>query len=179
MTIAEYLETPETTLPRELAYGVMRVADAPVVRHQRIVRDLTILMTVHAREHRAGEVLPAPIDVILDRDANLVVQPDIVFVSAEREEIVADRIHGAPDLVVEVLSPHPRIGRLHEKIEWFARYGVKECWLVDLPRRQVAVLAFAGGRIASRRGLFSGAEPVASAIMPSFRLTPFDLFGYL
>ncbi len=178
MTTVEYLQTPETVLPRELAFGVLRVADSPVVRHQRVVRDLTIALTACAREHRLGEVLPAPMDVILDRDVNLVVQPDIVFVSAERAEIVSDRIHGTPDLVVEVLSPHPRIGRLHEKVEWFARYGVKECWLVDLPRRQVAVLAFASGRIANR-GRFAGSDPVRSAIMPELRLTASDLFGCL
>src|SRR5258708_24121320 len=140
MTTADYLDTPETVLPRELAFGVLRVADSPVVRHQRVVRDLTIALTEHARAHRLGEVLPAPMDVIPDREANLVVQPDIVFVSAARGEIVDDRIHGAPDLVVEVLSPHPRIGRLHEKVEWFARYGVKECWLVDLAREELAGL---------------------------------------
>jgi Uma2 family endonuclease len=178
MTTVEYLETPETLLPRELAFGVLRVADSPVVHHQRVVRDLTIALTVCAREHRLGEVLPAPMDVILDREAHLVVQPDLVFVSAARSEIVSDRIHGAPDLVVEVLSPHPRVGRLHEKVEWFGRYGVKECWLVDLPRRQIAVLAFAGGRVASR-GLFGGFEPVTSAIVPELRLAPSDLFGYL
>jgi Uma2 family endonuclease len=178
MTTVEYLATPETVLPRELAFGVMRAADAPVVPHQRVVRDLTIALTACAREHRLGEVLPAPIDVVLDREANLVVQPDIIFVSAERAEIVADRIHGAPDLVVEVLSPHPRVGRLHEKVEWFARYGVKECWLVDLPRRQIAVLAFADRRMAYR-ALSSGRDPVASAVMTELRLTPSALFGYL
>ena len=177
MTTVEYLHTPETLLPRELAFGVLRVADAPIVRHQRVVRDLTIALTACAREHRLGEVLPAPVDVILDRDANLVVQPDIVFVAADRAEIVSDRIHGAPDLVVEVLSPHPRIGRLHEKVEWFARYGVKECWLVDLTRRQIAVLVFAGGRVATR-GLFLGSDRVASTLLPELRLTPTDLFGY-
>ena len=177
MTTIEYLETPETVLPRELAFGVLRVADSPVVGHQRVVRDLTIALTACARDHRLGEVLPAPMDVILDRDADLIVQPDIVFVAAERAEIVSDRIHGAPDLVVEVLSPHPRIGRLHEKVEWFARYGVKECWLIDLPRRQVAVLTFAAGRIAGR-GLFTGIDPIVSAMLPPLRLTPSDLFGY-
>lgn len=178
MTIAEYLDTPETVLPRELAFGVLRVADSPVVRHQRVVRDLTIALTACACEHRLGEVLPAPMDVILDRERDLVVQPDIVFVSAAREAIVSDRIYGAPDLVVEVLSPHPRIGRLHEQVEWFARYGVKECWLVDLALRQVAVLTFDEGRIAGR-GLFSDTQVIASAVMPACRLRPYDLFGYL
>jgi Uma2 family endonuclease len=177
MTTMEYLATPETVEPRELAYGVLRVAESPVVRHQRVVRDLTVALTAFTRDHRLGEVLPAPMDVVLDRDANLVVQPDIVFVSAEREGIVSDRIHGAPDLAVEVLSPHPRIGRLHEKVEWFARYGVKECWLVDLTRRQIAVLAFEDGRVAGR-GLFSGGDRILSAVLPDLGLTPFDLFGY-
>ena len=101
-----------------------------------------------------------------------------MFVAADRFEIVADRIHGAPDLVVEVLSPHPRIGRLHEKIEWFARYGVKECWLIDLARRQVAVLAFEDAKVRDR-GLFVDVDAIASSVLPGLRLTPFDLFGYV
>jgi Uma2 family endonuclease len=177
MTTVEYLQTPETVLPRELAFGVLRVAESPVVRHQRVVRDLTIALTTFTRERRLGEVLPAPMDVILDREANLVVQPDIVFVSAERADIVTDRINGAPDLAVEVLSPRPRIGDLHERIEWFIRYGVKECWLVDLQRRQVAVLTLEAGRIAGR-GLFGGVDEIASAVLPDLQLTPHDLFGY-
>ena len=177
MTTAEYLATPETVLPRELAFGVMRVAESPVVPHQRIVRDLTIALTAFTRAHRLGEVLPAPMDVILDPEAHLVVQPDILFVSADRSGIVADRIHGAPDLVIEVLSPYPRIGRIHEKVEWFARYGVRECWIVDLPHRQIAVLSFAGNQIASRM-LSTGAEPVQSAVLAGLRYTPADLFGY-
>ena len=177
MTTAEYLQTPETVLPRELAFGVMRVAESPVVMHQRVVRDLTIALTNFTREQRLGEVLPAPMDVILDRDANLVVQPDIVFVSSERADIVSDRIYGAPDLAVEVLSPRPRIGDLHERIEWLARYGVKECWLVDVTRRKVVVLAFEGGRIAGR-GLFGGLDRVVSAVLPDLHLSPSNLFGY-
>ena len=177
MTTIEYLQTPETVLPRELAFGVLRVADSPVVRHQRVVRDLTVALTAFTREHRLGEVLPAPMDVILDRDANLVVQPDLLFVAAERSEIVGDRIEGAPDLVIEVLSPHPRIGRLDERVEWFARYGVRECWLVDLAGRQMAVLALADGRLA-RRHLVAPRGTIESAVLPGFNLTPVNLFGW-
>ena len=177
MTTAEYLQTDETVLPRELAFGVMRVADSPVVLHQRVVRDLTIALTLYAKASRVGEVLPAPMDVILDFQANLVVQPDIVFVSNARSEIVSHRILGAPDLAIEVLSPHPRIGRVHERVDWFARYGVRECWLVDLPQRQFAVLAFEYGRVAGRR-LFTDVEPIVSAVLPGLQLRPFDIFGY-
>jgi hypothetical protein len=95
MTTAEYFMTPETVTPAELVYGVLRVADAPVVRHQRVVRDLTIRLTAFAREQGLGEVLPAPIDVVLDRANALVVQPDVLFVAADRNGI-GDRIDDRP-----------------------------------------------------------------------------------
>lgn len=177
MTTSEYLGTPETVQPRELAYGVLHVAESPVVSHQRIARDLTIVLALHVREHGLGEVLPAPMDVILDHENDLVVQPDLLFVAAGRNHIVSDRIYGAPDLVVEILSPNPRVGRLHEKIEWFARYGVKECWLVDLDQRQIAVLTFDEGQVVGR-SLSKGAESVRSTILPDLGLRAVDLFGY-
>jgi Uma2 family endonuclease len=177
MTTIEYLQTPETVLPRELAYGVLRVADSPVVRHQRVVRDLTIALSAFTREQRLGEVLAAPMDVILDYDASLIVQPDLLFVSADRSEIVGDRIQGAPDLVVDVLSPHPRIGRLDERVGWFARYGVRECWLVDVARRRMVVLAFAGGVI-TVRNLIAPNSAIESGVLPGFDRTPVQLFGW-
>src|SRR5262249_8537059 len=176
MTTNEYLNTPETVLPAELAYGVLRVAESPVVRHQRVVRDLTILLTAFTRERGLGEVLPAPMDVVLHRDRHLVVQPDVLFVAAERQAIVGDRIEGAPDLVIEVLSPRPRIGLVEEKVTWFARYGVRECWLVDLNRRQIAVLTFADGRVASRASF--DAEQIRSTVLEGLSLRPAEVLGW-
>jgi len=177
MTTLEYLSTPETAAPRELAHGVLRVADAPTVRHQRVVRDLTIALTAFARERRLGEVLPAPTDVILDYKAHLVVQPDVLFVAAGRDDIVGDRIDGAPDLTIEVLSPRPRIGDTVEKVGWYAKYGVRECWLVDVPQRQVAVLTFADRIVATRR-VFSGFDRIDSLVLPDLTVRPADAFGW-
>ena len=178
MTTAEYLHTPETVLPRELAFGVLRVAESPSANHQRIVRDMTMTLHTHVKARGLGEVLPAPMDVILDFEAALVVQPDILFVSKERSDIVSDRVRGAPDLVVEVLSPHPRIGRLDERVTWFARYGVRECWLVDLAKRAVVVLTFANGSTVTR-ALVSGPNAVPSMVLPELSITAGDIFGYL
>jgi Uma2 family endonuclease len=177
MTTAEYLQTPETVQPRELAYGTLRVADSPSASHQRVVRDLALALAPVARERRLGEVLFAPMDVVLDYEADLVVQPDILFVSGERGHIVEDRVFGAPDLVIEVLSPHPRIGKLEERIGWFARYGVRECWLASLPEKQIAVLTLADGGVASRT-LFAGPARVTSQVLGSLDLTPLAVFGY-
>ena len=177
MTTADYLRTPETVLPRELAYGTLRVADSPIVNHQRVVRELAFALGNHVRNTRAGELLFAPMDVVLDADANLVVQPDLLFVGHERRHIVSERVYGAPDLVIEVLSPHPRIGTLDERVGWFAKHGVRECWLVSIPQRQIAVLSF-DDRLVVARSLHGGLDPVGSRVLPDVRITADMIFGW-
>jgi Uma2 family endonuclease len=177
MTTTEYLDTPETVLPRELAYGVLRVAESPTVLHQRVVRELTLALCGFVSDQSLGEVLPAPMDVVLDHDNALVVQPDLLFVSNARRDIITDRVHGAPDLVVEVLSPHPRIGQLDERVAWFARYGVRECWVADAARKEVIVLTFSDGRVA-KRAIARGASRIQTAVLEGLQLTPDSLFGW-
>ena len=169
MTTAEYLATPETLLPAELVYGVLRVADAPVVRHQRMLGQLFKALDAHVGRHALGEVLLAPTDVVLDYDRALVVQPDLLFVSNERAGIVLDHVMGAPDLVVEILSPHPRIGKLEERVGWFAEYGVRECWLADLHRRQYSILSL-GPRGVLNRQLCAGGDVARSSVLPGIAL---------
>ena len=177
MTTAEYFKTPETMLPRELTYGELRVADAPRVAHQRIVGKLYLALTRFVEEGQFGEVLLSPTDVILDYDAALVVQPDLLVVSTEHAPRVTDRVYGAPDLVVEVLSPHPRIGKLEERVGWFARYGVRECWLVSLHERRVVVLTFEAGVLGDRRSYAPG-DAILSSVIPDFVIPPGLFPGY-
>jgi Uma2 family endonuclease len=177
MTTAEYLQTPETVLPRELAFGELRVADAPTVSHQRVVGELFIGLTRHVREQKLGEVMIAPVDVVLDADQDLIVQPDLLFVAADRHDLVGDRIFGAPDIVVEVLSPYPRIGGIEEKVGWYARYGVRECWLASLAKKEIAVLTLSDGAVASR-ALFARGQPVTSDILGELDLVPVNVFGW-
>src|SRR5262249_14921065 len=132
MTTSDYLALPETVRPQELAFGAHRVADSPLPRHQEAVLRLAVALNSHLQLHQAGTVWIAPLDVILDYDQALVVQPDLFVVSNDRAHIVGERISGAPDLVVEVLSPRPRVGDINERVGWFARYGVRECWLAYL-----------------------------------------------
>lgn len=79
--------------------------------------------------------------------ARLLVQPDLLFVAEERRHIVEDRVYGAPDLVIEVLSPRTRIGRLDQNFGWSSKYGVRECWLADGVSRQMAVLSLGAGGV--------------------------------
>src|SRR5688572_4422048 len=114
ITTDEYFRTPETVLPQELVYGVVRDAPAPTPGHQWVVGQFFLALAEHIRLHAAGGVWLSPIDVVLDADRHLIVQPDLIVLSNRRLHIVSDRVRGAPDLVLEVLSPHPRIGRLDE-----------------------------------------------------------------
>jgi Uma2 family endonuclease len=168
MTLSEYLSTPEVVLPQELIDGVLRVADAPLVHHQRTVLKLALALERYLGPRAAGEVFIAPVDVILDADRPLVLQPDLLVVSNERSAIVRERIYGAPDVVVEVLSPLPRIGALQERVQWFAHYGVREIWLYDQSRRQMRVLECGDGSV-RRSTPFEGHEEVRSAVLPDFR----------
>jgi len=177
MTTAEYLETPETVLPQELVCGKLRVAEAPFVPHQRLVGDLFLALYAHVQERRLGEVILSPIDVVLDGPKALIVQPDLLYVSRERSDIVQDQVWGAPDLVVEVLSPHPRIGALNERVGWFAEYGVRECWLVHQIDRRVEVLQFERGRVANRVPL-DPHERISSGVLPAFRATMVGIAGW-
>ncbi len=177
MTTEEYLATPETVLPAELAYGVLHVADSPLVRHQTAVRELFLALHEHVKARRLGEVWLSPLDVILDYEKALVVQPDLFFVSHDRAHIVTDRVRGAPDLVVEILSPHPRIGVLNRHLEWFAVYRVRECWVVHQIERWVEVVRFEAGAIQSRE-YFGEDEPIRSSVLPTFDRNLTSILGY-
>jgi Uma2 family endonuclease len=170
VTLLEYFNTSETLRPQELIFGAVRVADAPFVNHQRVVLRMALALHAHAEAHSAGEVLTAPIDVILQADPPLVLQPDLVFIADARMDMVRDRIYGAPDIAIEVLSPHPRIGRLDERVNWFAQHGVPEIWLYHQPRRCLEILDCADGLVRMRRTL-GWTDVVRSAILPELRTT--------
>jgi len=86
------------------------------------------------KKHQIGKVYDAPYDVVLGE--NNVFQPDIMFVSNENSKIIKEKnITGAPDLIIEILSPATGYYDLTEKKETYAEFGVKEYWIVD-PKKQ-------------------------------------------
>ena len=175
MTLDEYLKTPETVKPAELIYGVLRVAESPTARHQSAVLQLVRALDAHVRARRLGEMWLAPLDVVLDAERALVVQPDLFFVSNGRAYMVRHRVYGAPNLVIEVLSPHPRIGSTEERVRWFAEYGAEECWLVHQDDVTITVIQFADRRVASRKR-YTKRQPTESMVLPDFKSSFDDIF---
>jgi Uma2 family endonuclease len=124
---ADYLELPDE--PRcELLYGRLPVTPAPTVRHQLVVGAILHLLYEFA-SHRGGHAVVSPVDVVLAEHS--IVQPDVIYVSPERAGILGQRVEGAPDLVVEVLSPATGRRDLGEKLRLYAESGVAEYWIVD------------------------------------------------
>ena len=169
MSVEDYFtKTPYTLKPTELIHGVVRIADTPGPRHQSAVAELFCALDAHVRTRALGRMWLSPLDVVLSELHALIVQPDLFFVSKARQAIVTDRVRGAPDLVIEVLSPDPRIGRAGERVQWFAENGVRECWLVHQDTRSVTVIEYRDCREA-RRSMFTRREPIRSAVLPEFR----------
>lgn len=172
-TVFRYFRGDETTRPQELIYGVVREPPAPFPYHQGVVTHLTSAMHVHVREHELGSVYVSPIDVVLDEARALVLQPDIIFIAATRREIVRDRVWGAPDLVVEVLSSATARRDRTEKLGWYRQYGVRECWLVDPTDECVDVV---NCTMPDEGARFAGAQVIRSRVLPSFTPRAQDLF---
>jgi Uma2 family endonuclease len=163
LSVGEYLRMAESMRPMELVFGVVREPPAPRYGHQSLLTHLAARLYEHVSSRGLGQVCVAPVDVVLDGPNSLVVQPDIVFVARERLHIVGDCIRGAPDLVVEVLSPGTARYDRTTKLGWYRRYGVAECWLVDRRARSIEVVELRASP--ERRSVFSGETAVVSRIL--------------
>ena len=137
-TYRDYLLLPEQDR-RELIEGDFYVVPAPSLRHQEVLANLAFALRVFVKKNVLGRVYLAPVDVVLsDED---VVQPDIVFVSEERREILSEtNIVGAPDLVIEILSPSTADRDKNLKLSLYVRAGVREYWIVDPVEETVQVV---------------------------------------
>ena len=173
LSVTEYFTLPETSRPMELDHGVVREPPMPAWGHQLISARLTALLYEHVEQLGLGQV-SSPVDVVLDAETALVVQPDIVFVSTARLGIVRERVWGAPDLVVEIQSPRTAQRDRTVKLAWYRQYGVRECWLVDPAARTVEVIDLPSttpGR------LFAGATPLRSYVLPHWPHSPDRIFA--
>lgn len=130
LTYEDFLGFPEDGRRHELIDGEHVVTPSPRTKHQRISMALGTRLHQHVREHGLGQVLAAPMDVVLS-DVD-VVEPDLIFVSNDRAGIVGEvNLGGAPDLLVEILSESTRRRDEITKRHLYERFGVREYWVVD------------------------------------------------
>ena len=143
----DYKALPESMAKRyELLDGEILMVPAPTTTHQILSRNIAYLLHGFVRQHALGTVLSAPIDVVLgEGDAREIVQPDVLYISTARAStILIAEICGAPDLVIEVLSPATETRDRTYKKHLYGRYGVHEYWIVDPSSETIVVYRSAG-----------------------------------
>ncbi len=129
----------------ELIDGKFYDMASPKTVHQRLLGELYSLLRQEVKDHGCGEtceVFLAPYDVVLDNDAYTVVQPDLL-INCDPCRIRADGIYGAPDLVVEILSPATKVKDLFIKLNKYRSSGVREYWIVDPDKATITVYLLA------------------------------------
>lgn len=177
-TYQDYLALPETVNRLELIDGQLVREPSPGFRHQQIVGNLFDCFRQFVRRRRLGIVLMAPLDVVLGREGEEeVLQPDVLFIAQERASVVQnDVIRGAPDLVVEVLSPSTAARDRAVKRVLYLRYGVREFWIVDPESRTIEVFLFREGRFVSQ-GVLGEGGTVSSSVLAGLRIPVSEIFG--
>lgn len=137
-TIADYMALPDEQRV-ELIDGVFYEMAGPHALHQALVGFLHNKLYDHVLAHR-GPCIPllSPFDVQLDCDDRTMVQPDvIVLCDQDKLDRKKGRIFGAPDLVIEVLSPSTRKKDMQLKLQKYGHAGVREYWMIDADERKV------------------------------------------
>lgn len=136
---------PEDGHRYELIHGEIVMSPSPKTKHQDVLGELFALVHRFARDSHLGRAYIAPLDVKFS--PHNVVQPDLLFVRRENAQIVTiDYVDGAPDLIVEVLSPSNRLQDLVKKAVLYAEYGVPEYWIVDPDSEKVVINIWQNGQ---------------------------------
>jgi Uma2 family endonuclease len=158
----------------ELIDGVpYLMSPAPSVRHQRISRKLLMAFDTFLTD-KPCEAFASPIDVRLNADAedDTVIQPDVIVV-CDKSKIGEASINGAPDLVVEVLSPSSERYDSGVKLDIYLNSGVRECWMVNPEARTVRTYAGKAGEIAR---VYGETDAATSLVLPGFRILLSEIF---
>lgn len=174
LTYHDYAALPDDGRRYEIHDGELSVTPAPSPQHQRCAANLFRILDTHVRAHGLGEVLFAPLDVILSDTA--IVQPDLVYLASDRLSAISRRgIEGPPALAVEILSPSTTAIDRDIKHRLYARHGVPYFWLVDPDARVIEAYCREGSRytLALRA---SGAAPVDPPPFQGLALVPMSLW---
>ena len=160
MTAGEFFELPESNLPIELLHGEVVVSPTPVPGHQALVLQLALVIRELGKD---GTVYVAPLDVHLD-DEN-VVQPDVLWISPTGGcEVGEKHLTGAPDLVVEVLSPSSAQRDKVTKFRLYETSSVREYWIVDPAAQYIEVFQAVNEKF-QLAGVFAPGETFDSSVL--------------
>lgn len=145
-TIEEYEALPHD-IRAEIFDGQIQYMASPSQIHQEISRELLYTLTDYIKQKKGTcKTYSAPFDVKLNDNPLTIVQPDIIVV-CDRDKLDGKRCNGAPDFIIEIVSPGNPSDDYIKKLYYYKNYGVREYWIVDPGRRIVTVNYFEGNSI--------------------------------
>jgi Uma2 family endonuclease len=176
LTLEAFLAIPLGPPYYELVDGTLILMATPTPRHQAIIINLIGLLLPFIRRNSLGSLFPSPLDVVLDT-GNVFI-PDLLFVSTERASRIGEkRIEGAPDLVVEVLSPSTTRHDREVKLPVYAQAGVRELWLIDPEARRMTRHDNQDGAWHITATLSESSAPLTSAVLVGLEIGFGEVFG--
>ena len=141
MDLRQYESMPEEQR-MEVFDGIAYNMASPSQLHQSILTELLVSLRNYIRENNGGcSVFPAPFDVKLNDSPLTIVQPDLMIV-CDRDKLDGKRCNGAPDFIIEIVSPGNPSDDYIRKLYYYKNYGVREYWIVDPQRKTVTVNYF-------------------------------------
>lgn len=175
LTAQDYFDLPESDERYELINGELCMAPTPIPEHQIFLYYFTKVFEEFITRHNLGRVIMSPQDVLLADD--VVLQPDMMFISNARLSIIkwGQYIQGAPDLVVEVLSPSTTRHDRTVKRELYARHGVREYWIADIVARTIEVHVAQGGEFLPAV-VYGEGDVVKSPLLPDLEIDVSGVF---
>ena len=176
-TYADYARLPDNHFRYEVIHGELHMSPAPTIQHQRIIYALIKYLAQYFDKRPGGELLPAPVEVNLPRLASPV-QPDLLYITQERLHILAKQtIEGAPDLVIEVLSPGTAQYDRTTKFQLYAEAGVREYWLADPDACAIEVYVLRGHAYALL-AQFQQDDVLTSELLPDLAIAVHDICSH-
>lgn len=172
LTYEDYLELPNDGKRYEIIEGELFVNPAPNTKHQTVAMNLALALGAFVRREGLGRVYFAPYDVVLS--VSDVLQPDLMFITREREQLITRaNLQGAPNLVIEILSPSTQRLDATLKLKRYDRFGVDEYWLADPETESIAVYR----RSNELLELIDTPDPLTSPLLPDFALAVREVFA--
>ncbi len=174
LTAHDYRELPDAPPYYQLIEGELYMSPSPNWFHQEIVTNLARIFLQYLNQHDIGKIFFAPLDTFLT-DLN-VYQPDVMFISHERKSILKeDGVDGAPDFVVEILSPRTAKYDRGAKRDIYGRTGVQELWIVDPELKAVQVYRFAESADAPF-ATYTGKQKFSTPVFPDLIVSVGEIF---
>ncbi|MDQ3130379.1 MAG: Uma2 family endonuclease [Acidobacteriota bacterium] len=176
ISIYDLEATPDDGNIYELFEGELIVSKAPALKHQELIGNFVTILNVYLWQNPTGKIWITP-GVIFDEYNSAI--PDLVFVAKERIPQIASGIHivGAPDLAIEIMSPGSENVRRDQivKRQTYARFGVKEYWIVE-PIVEVIEISRLQNNVLASVGTFRNADEISSPLLPNLSFTVKDVF---